>query len=110
MDLCKYFYARGSKWAAMERNIRIKKEKCSTRRMKVSDDEGYDNRCKESTSQDLGVNVVNHVRRTTQRGETYQGDDPRTKASVITDNQPINNGQGTKMKCERFAKAWPPGG
>jgi len=44
--------------------------------------------------------------RTTQRGETYQGDDSTIKASVVADNQPINNEQGTETKRERVAKAW----
>jgi len=57
----------------------------------VSDDKGHDNGCDESTSQD-------------------QCDDSTTKASVVTDNQPINNEQGTETKSrartkrERFAK------
>ena len=29
--------------------------------MRVSDDEGYESRSDESTSQDLGVNVVSHM-------------------------------------------------
>ena len=37
----------------MGRNIHVEKEICSTRRMRVSDYECYDNRCDESTSQGL---------------------------------------------------------
>ena len=37
----------------MGRNIQVKKEICSTGRMRVSDDESYDSRCNESTSQGL---------------------------------------------------------
>lgn len=66
--LCKDFYTRGGKQAATERNIRIKKDMCSTRKMRVSDDEGYNDRCDESTSQDLGVNAVSHVRKNNAEG------------------------------------------
>jgi len=57
-----------------------------------------------------GCNVVNHKHeRTTQRVETYQGDDSTMKASDVTDNQRINNEQGTESKSkgekrERTAK------
>ena len=47
----KIFYARESR--GMGRNIRVKKEIYSTRRMRASDDESYDNRCDEFTSQGL---------------------------------------------------------
>lgn len=98
MGLCKDFYARGGKQAAMERNIRITKDVCSTRKMRVSNDEGYDIRCDESTSQDLGVNAVSHV----QKNNAERRNIPRRRS----------NEQGTKTKlreqtkCERIAKAW----
>ena len=40
----------------------------------------------------IDVKVVSHkYERTKQERETYQGSDPPVSASVITDNQPINN-------------------
>ena len=68
----------------MERNIDIKREKCSTRRMRVTDDEGYDNRCDESTSQDLGINVTSHVRRTSEQ----RREEKHTKATIERSKHP----------------------
>jgi hypothetical protein len=69
--------------AMMERNIRVKKDICSMWRMRVSDNEGYDNRCDQSTSQDLGDNST----------------------IKVSDNQSINDEQGIETKHETFAKA-----
>lgn len=79
----------------------------SVRRIRVSDDEGYNNRCNESTSQDLVDSDL--YERTTQGGEAYQRDDSKIKPTTGTDNQPINNEQGTEtesrgQKHERMAK------
>jgi hypothetical protein len=65
----------------MERNIRIKNVMCSTRKMRVSDDEGYDDRCDEFMSQDLSVNAVNHVRKN-------NAEKKHTKATVQRSNHP----------------------
>ena len=67
----------------------------------MSDDEGYENRCDESRSQDLDVNVVSHTYSRTTQGATYQGDDSTTKhPSLLT-----TNGKGTETKVERVDDA-----